>query len=192
MNKEAVTNYAIKKMIGSAFPQEQHRPIELVEQPKKKYWWSKQPKADSILSIEEQRILKAVKSRAHFLDRGLTCCCFQIGFDGLVGLIPVIGDFIGLLLALQLVHLAMEAHLPQSLISKMMFNIAFDFVIGLVPVVGDVMDIMYKCNTKNAILLENYLIGRRQHQMKNPGHREMAKDPLLASSSSKSAPTVIS
>jgi hypothetical protein len=85
MNKEAVTNYAIKKMVSSAFPQEPQRPIELVEQPKKKYWWSKQAKPQSILSPEEQRILKKVKSRAHFLDRGLTCCCFQIGFDGLVG-----------------------------------------------------------------------------------------------------------
>jgi hypothetical protein len=88
MNKEAVTNYAIKKMVSSAFPQEPQRPqrpIELVEQSKKKYWWSKQPRPQSILSTEEQRILKKVKSRAHFLDRGLTCCCFQIGFDGLVG-----------------------------------------------------------------------------------------------------------
>lgn len=63
----------------------------------------------------------------------------------------------------------MEAQLPSELISRMMFNIVFDFLIGLVPIAGDVLDIMYKCNTKNAILLENYLLKRRKAMMKEGG-----------------------
>jgi hypothetical protein len=46
-----------------------------------------------------------------------------------LGFVPVIGDFVGVLLALQLVHIAMEAQLPNEILSKMMFNIAFDFVV---------------------------------------------------------------
>jgi hypothetical protein len=30
-------------------------------------------------------------------------------------------------------------------------------VIGLVPFVGDLADVLYKCNTRNAVLLENHL-----------------------------------
>lgn len=75
---------------------------------------------------------------------------------------PVVGDALGVLLALQVVHMAMEADLPKSIVSKMMFNITFDFFIGVVPVVGDILDIMFKANTKNAILLEDYLIKRRK------------------------------
>ncbi|KAI9472123.1 MAG: hypothetical protein EXX96DRAFT_582961 [Benjaminiella poitrasii] len=171
MNKETLAKHVIKDFI-SGLPtstgsrQQQHQQYELQQQQpaSSKHWWHMKREQPSILSKEEQKLLNKVKSRAHFLDRGLTCCCFQIGFDGLVGFVPVVGDFIGLLLALQLVHLCMSANLPNSLVSKMMFNIGFDFVIGLVPVAGDFLDILYKCNTKNAILFENYLLERRRKE----------------------------
>ena len=74
----------------------------------------------------------------------------------------------------------MQANLPNELVSKMMFNIGVDFVIGLVPVVGDLMDIMYKCNTKNAILFENYLIQRRRREQMPPGlHKKQASAPAV-------------
>jgi len=50
-----------------------------------------------------------------------------------------------------------DGGLPFSLWMMMMMNIAFDFVIGLVPFVGDLADALYKCNTRNAILLEKHL-----------------------------------
>lgn len=159
-----VKTYFLKNIVNgvhtSYFNEPEEPDIELLRQNQKKHWWSTKP--DSILTQEETKILKRVKSRAHFLDRGLTCCCFQIGFDALIGLIPVVGDFIGLLCALQLIHIAMEASLPQEIVNKMLTNIAFDFLIGLLPVVGDLLDIMYKCNTKNALLFETYLLKRRQ------------------------------
>ncbi|KAI8973570.1 hypothetical protein BDF20DRAFT_790702, partial [Mycotypha africana] len=101
-----------------------------------------------------------VKSRAHFLDRGVSLCCLQIGFDGLVGFIPVVGDFIGVLLSLQLVYMCMQANLPKELVSRMILNVAIDFMVGFVPGIGDVLDVLYKCNTKNALLFENYLLRR--------------------------------
>lgn len=91
MNKEAVAKYALKSFFGnqqkssnSRLEQEQ---LELQQQQVKKKWWSKSQAPDSILSLEERQILKRVKGRAHFLDRGLSCCCFQIGFDGIVGML---------------------------------------------------------------------------------------------------------
>ena len=48
----------------------------------------------------------------------------------LVGLLPVIGDFAGLVLSLYLVQTAAEVHLPQSVLSQMMMNIIIDFLIG--------------------------------------------------------------
>lgn len=92
MNKEAAAKYAIKSFAGSqqkAFNESHERELlELQQHQKaaKKSWWSKAQEPESILSLEERKILKRVKSRAHFLDRGLSCCCFQIGFDGIVGM----------------------------------------------------------------------------------------------------------
>jgi bacillopeptidase F (M6 metalloprotease family) len=39
----------------------------------------------------------------------------------------------------------------------MMINVLIDFVIGLVPFIGDIVDAVYKCNTRNAVILEKHL-----------------------------------
>jgi hypothetical protein len=44
-------------------------------------------------------------------------------------------------------------------------NLMIDFVIGLIPVLGDFADAIFKCNTRNNILLEKFL---RERGLKNP------------------------
>jgi hypothetical protein len=39
----------------------------------------------------------------------------------------------------------------------MLINVIVDFFIGLVPFIGDVADAVYKCNTRNAVILEKHL-----------------------------------
>ncbi|KAL0091207.1 hypothetical protein F4703DRAFT_1837820 [Phycomyces blakesleeanus] len=194
LNKESLAKYAVKhalkpfNVLNEAHAtKEIPKPVQQ-EQQSRKWWTSRVPKPESILSTKEQNILKKVKSRAYFLDRGISCCCIQIGFDGLVGFVPVIGDFIGLVLAFQLVEMCMRAGLPKSILSQMMFNIGIDFAIGLVPIVGDILDIFYKCNTRNAILLERYLLQRRQEELAS-GPSSSSKTPLL--NSSESAPIIM-
>lgn len=43
-------------------------------------------------------------------------------------------------------------------------NVTFDFLIGLVPVLGDIADAVYKCNTKNYVLLEKELVKRAKQR----------------------------
>jgi hypothetical protein len=50
-----------------------------------------------------------------------------------------------------------DGGLPARLRMIMMINVLIDFVIGLVPFVGDVADAVYKCNTRNAVILEKHL-----------------------------------
>lgn len=57
-----------------------------------------------------------------------------------------------------------EGGLPATLRSKMMFNVAMDFGIGLIPLVGDFVNILYKCNSRNFILLEKYLVEKYSKQ----------------------------
>lgn len=210
-----MAKYAIKQFISnnqqssSNQQQQQHAEQIALEQRQKKRWWNKAEKADAILSPQERAILKRVKKRAILLDKGMDCCCCQIGLDGIIGkvifssfvsvpdiddillsgLFPVVGDGIGLLLALQLVHMAMEADLPSSVVSKMMFNITFDFFIGIVPIVGDILDIMFKANTKNAMLLEEYLIQRRRGLVHPSGSGRAALLPTHHDSNAPSAST---
>lgn len=41
--------------------------------------------------------------------------------------------------------------------------------IGLVPVIGDLADFMYKCNTRNALLLENFFLKRQRQRQQDGG-----------------------
>lgn len=38
-----------------------------------------------------------------------------------------------------------------------LFNIIVDFLIGLIPIVGDIVEVMYKANSRNALVLEKHL-----------------------------------
>lgn len=70
-----------------------------------------------------------------------------------------------------------EGGLPGSLKSKMLFNVILDFAIGLVPFVGDIADAAFRCNTKNAILLEEYLREQGKKNLKRNGKPVPAVDP---------------
>lgn len=120
------------------------------------------------------KILQSVKRKAYRLDLQLSLCGLRIGWAGIIGLIPWIGDVIAALLAMQLLSKAdkIEGGLPPKLKAKMKRNIAADFGIGLIPVVGDFINVLYKCNLRNFVLLEQYLVekysGDTKHQVKEP------------------------
>ncbi|KAF9583435.1 hypothetical protein BGW38_009486 [Lunasporangiospora selenospora] len=121
-------------------------------------------KAKVMLSERDAEILASVKRRAKILDTGINLGVVRIGLDPILGLIPVAGDFVTLLMALRLVHTAQKADIPKELTAKMMANIVIDFGSGLVPVIGDVFDFLFKANDRNAKLFEEYLYKRAAAQ----------------------------
>lgn len=106
------------------------------------------------------KVLNSVKRKAYRLDLQLSLCGLRFGWAGIIGLLPWVGDAIALCFALQLVRKAdlIEGGLPTRLRQKMMANVMFDFAIGLIPLVGDFINIMYKCNLRNFVLLEQHLV----------------------------------
>jgi Domain of unknown function (DUF4112) len=56
----------------------------------------------------------------------------------------------------------------------MFINLILDFLIGLVPLLGDIADAVYKCNTKNFVLLEKEL--NKRADKRRPGF-EIITDP---------------
>lgn len=104
-----------------------------------------------------------------------------MGWAGIIGLLPWIGDVLTLLFALQLVRKAdqIEGGLPAQLRLKMMFNVTCDFLIGLIPLVGDFINIMYKCNLRNFVLLEKYLVEKYMIEgLTKPAANAVRHDPL--------------
>lgn len=71
-----------------------------------------------------------------------------------------------------------DGGLPNSLRSQMLMNVVLDFVIGLVPFIGDLADAIYKCNTRNAILLEKHLRNKSKKASKARAKRGHEQEPI--------------
>ncbi|MCR8913459.1 DUF4112 domain-containing protein [Marinobacter panjinensis] len=82
---------------------------------------------------------------------------FRIGVEPLIGLVPVLGDFAGLIMSGYVLVEAQRAGASSRVKRQMVRNMAIDFVGGLVPVVGDAFDFAWKANARNAKLLREYL-----------------------------------
>ena len=81
----------------------------------------------------------------------------RYGIDGLIGLIPVIGDIITTAISLWLVREARSLGAPWHLTMRMLGNVALDGVVGAVPLVGDAFDVMFRANVKNVRLLRRWM-----------------------------------
>lgn len=81
---------------------------------------------------------------------------FRIGLDGLLGLIPGVGDLLTGLLSAWLVIQGHREGAPLRVLVRMVANIVIDAVIGSIPLVGDFFDFFWKANEKNAALLRAF------------------------------------
>ena len=81
----------------------------------------------------------------------------RFGLDGLLGLVPGIGDIVTTVMSLYIVHEARELGAPGHVIVRMMGNVALDGIVGAVPLVGDMFDVMWRANRRNMRLLQDWL-----------------------------------
>lgn len=84
----------------------------------------------------------------------------KFGLDSLIGLVPGIGDTIGLGVSAYIVHRAIRLGVPHHIKVSMILNILIDWVIGTIPVVGDLFDVQWKANLRNVALLRRHLRGQ--------------------------------
>ncbi len=82
---------------------------------------------------------------------------FRIGADGIIGLIPVVGDFATACVSSYIVAEAARMKVPKSVLLRMGLNALVDFVVGAIPIAGDLFDFAFKANLRNIALLESYL-----------------------------------
>jgi hypothetical protein len=81
----------------------------------------------------------------------------RYGIDGLIGLIPVIGDLITTAISLWLVREARALGAPWHITARMLANVALDGVVGMVPVAGDAFDVMFRANVRNVRMLKRWM-----------------------------------
>lgn len=84
----------------------------------------------------------------------------RVGLDGLLGLVPGVGDAATTLVSAWIVAQAWRMGAPRHVILRMVANVGIDFALGSVPLAGDVFDFAFKANSRNVRLLRKWLGAR--------------------------------
>jgi hypothetical protein len=87
----------------------------------------------------------------------------RFGLDGIIGLVPGLGDVLGGLLSLVIPLAAWMRGVPYVTLARMAVNIGLGVLVGTIPVLGDVFDIAWKPNRRNYRLLRLHLGEPHRH-----------------------------
>jgi hypothetical protein len=99
---------------------------------------------------------------AWLMDSSIGIGPFSIGLDGLLGLIPGLGDILSSLVSMWIVWRAMERGVHRAAILRMLLNVAIDTAVGAIPIAGDFFDFAFKANAKNIRIYRESLSGARK------------------------------
>src|SRR5260370_5655171 len=77
----------------------------------------------------------------------------RFGLDGIIGLIPGVGDAIGGIASCVILVAAWVRGVPAPVLARMVANVGIEVVVGTVPVLGDMFDIAWRANRRNYALL---------------------------------------
>ena len=79
----------------------------------------------------------------------------KIGIDAIIGVIPILGDFIGVVFSTYIMYSGIKMGVSSKVVTKMAANIAIEFIIGWIPIIGDIFDVLWKANKRNVELIED-------------------------------------
>ncbi len=102
-----------------------------------------QPRND----LEAQQLYNHIRTIAWYLDSIPILGSrlpFNVGIESIVGLVPGVGDSVGLLFGLYQVVICSLFGLPVPVLLWMLFNILIDCLMGIVPVIGDALDVLFQ------------------------------------------------
>jgi Domain of unknown function (DUF4112) len=99
---------------------------------------------------------------AWLMDSSIQIGPVSFGLDGLIGLIPGIGDFATSIVSALIILRAMHHGVHRAAILRMLLNVGFDTLLGAVPVAGDIFDFAFKSNVRNLEIYRESLSGTRE------------------------------
>lgn len=81
----------------------------------------------------------------------------RLGFDAILGLVPVAGDLLAQAIATYIIWEAHQLGVSKLTLLRMFGNTLIDTVIGSIPIAGDAFDVAFRANMKNLRLLQRHL-----------------------------------
>ncbi|BAY22830.1 hypothetical protein NIES2100_25940 [Calothrix sp. NIES-2100] len=110
--------------------------------------------------------VRRLRQLSRLLDNLITIPGTQVGvgLDPILGLLPIGGDFVGVILSCYIVVEAARIGVSRATLGRMVVNIIVDGLVGAFPMLGDLFDFAWKANTLNIQLLEEHLKSPQQTQ----------------------------
>jgi uncharacterized membrane protein len=107
----------------------------------------------------EDQALQRLEALAKLMDNAFVVpgTNVRFGLDGVIGLVPGVGDVISGLVSSYLIWEARRLGVSKWILGRMMANTLLDTTIGAIPLAGDVFDVMFRANVKNMALLRRHL-----------------------------------
>ncbi len=81
---------------------------------------------------------------------------FRFGLDGIIGLIPGAGDLSTFAVSGYMLTVMAKNGASGFVLARMILNILVDVIIGMIPFIGDLFDFVFKANTRNLRLMQQY------------------------------------
>ena len=102
---------------------------------------------------------------AHLLDDWFRIpgTSVRFGLDGIIGLIPGLGDILAGLASCILIIAAWFRGVPYVTLLRMVVNLGIDVLVGSIPFLGDAFDIAWKANRRNYALMTRHLRQPHRH-----------------------------
>ena len=98
---------------------------------------------------------------AWLMDSAIEIGPVSIGLDGLIGLIPGVGDVATGVVSALIILRAWLHGVHRAALLRMLLNVGFDTLLGSIPVVGDFFDFAYKSNIRNMQIYRESMRGTR-------------------------------
>ena len=123
---------------------------------------------EEIIELNEEKLLR-LKLLSERLDDSIKIpgTNQKIGIDALVGTIPILGDFIGVIFSTYIMYSGIKMGVSSKIVTKMAANVAIEFLIGSFPIIGDIFDVLWKANKRNVMLIEEATIENRENYNMN-------------------------
>jgi hypothetical protein len=104
------------------------------------------------------RELQHIRSLARAMDSQFRIpgTDFRFGLDGIIGLIPGVGDLTTFAVSGYIMWLMARNGASSYVLVRMGMNVLVDAAIGSIPFIGDIFDFAFKANTRNLRLMEQY------------------------------------
>jgi hypothetical protein len=102
-----------------------------------------------------EQTLRRLERMSRLLDEAITIpgTNIRLGWDSVLGLIPVIGDGATTAISVYYIWQANRLGARRRALVTMAGNVAVDFIVGAVPLVGDLVDVAWRANRRNLDVL---------------------------------------